>query len=238
MNILLFDPDQLSDDHSLKVTGRQHDHLRTVLNAAPGDTVRVGAVNGNTGLARVIAVGADATRLRVELRDQPPPPLPLTLVLALPRPKMMRRILQTLASLGVKEIHLVNSVRVEKSFWQTPWLQPDSIRENFLLGLEQSGDTRLPALHLHRRFKPFVEDELPRIASASTALVAHPRTATDCPRDLDGPVTLAVGPEGGFIDYEVDKLRDCGFQAVSLGPRILRVETAIPVLVASLFASL
>ena len=52
---------------------------------------------------------------------------------------------------------------------------------------------------------------------------------------LSSPVTLAVGPEGGFIDYEIGKLCEAGFQPVTLGSRILRVETAIPVILGRLF---
>ncbi|MDY3198950.1 MAG: 16S rRNA (uracil(1498)-N(3))-methyltransferase, partial [Pseudomonadaceae bacterium] len=167
--------------------------------------------------------------------DQPPPPkLPLTLLLAMPRPKMFRRILQHCATLGVAQIVLLNSYRVEKSFWQTPFLQPDSIRENLLLGLEQARDTVLPELHIEKRFKPFVEDRLPELLGDSLGLVAHPGDYPPCPRAVDGAVTLAIGPEGGWIAYEVDKLIEAGLQPVQLGERILRVETAVTALVARL----
>jgi 16S rRNA U1498 N3-methylase RsmE len=48
-------------------------------------------------------------------------------------------------------------------------------------------------------------------------------------------VTLAIGPEGGFIPYEVEKLFGCGFNAVHMGERILNVETAVPALIARLY---
>jgi RsmE family RNA methyltransferase len=96
--------------------------------------------------------------------------------------------------------------------------------------LEQSCDTILPQVYLRPRFKPFVEDELPDISSGTTAYVAHPGTGMDCPRTFQNPASLAIGPEGGFIPYEVEKLQSCGFIPVNLGERILRVETAVPVL--------
>lgn len=235
MNLLLFSPEDLQQDATLSVRNRQHRHVREILKANVGDSLKVGAINGNTGTGKVLASGASTTTLAIELNSPPPAALPLKLVLALPRPKMMRRILQTVASLGIKEIHLINSYRVDKSFWQTPWLEADAIREQFILGLEQCGDTLLPTIQLHKRFKPFVEDLLPAIAANTQALVAHPHEADPCPVSLTEATTLAIGPEGGFIPYEIDKLAACGFTPVSLGPRILRVETAIPVLVSRLF---
>ena len=172
--------------------------------------------------------------MHVQLDQPAPDPLPLTLLLALPRPKMLKRILQATSALGVKTIYLMNSYRVDKSFWGSPLLQPDKLREQLALGLEQACDTLLPEVHLRPRFKPFVEDELPGIVENSTAYVAHPGATTACPRQGDGRMTLAVGPEGGFIPYEVDKLQRCGFIPISLGARILRVETAVPVLLSRL----
>ncbi|MAT52344.1 MAG: 16S rRNA (uracil(1498)-N(3))-methyltransferase [Porticoccaceae bacterium] len=236
MNLLLFRPEQREDTGQLRIDGRQHRHLLAYLNAEPGDTIKVGEIGGQIGRATVLQITASEALLEVTLERAPPAAVDITLILALPRPKMLKRIFQTAASLGIKTIHLVNSYRVEKSYWQTPWLAPGSIEEQLILGLEQSCDTVLPQVHLHKRFKPFVEDQLPKLIENTTPLVAHPYTDTPCPTAKTGPVSLAIGPEGGFIPYEVDKLEQVGFQTVSLGPRILRVETAIPVLVSRLTA--
>lgn len=234
MNLLLFNRGNLDGDGHLWVDGRQHLHLRDVLQVQSGDSVRVGEINGLMGTGTVTDTTDDSTCLSIVLDKQPPPAVPIKLILALPRPKMMRRVLQTIASLGVKELHLINSYKVDKSYWSTPWLEPKAIREQLILGLEQSADTLLPQVFLHKRFKPFVEDELPAVIDGTRALVAHPYTDTPCPTGLSEPISLAVGPEGGFIPYEVEKLQECHFQPVSLGPRILRVETAIPVLITRL----
>ncbi len=236
MNLLLFEARELNDDRELMLAGRRHRHLRETLVLVAGDTLRVGQINGPVGSARILETGDHQSRLAVTLTDEPPSPLQLQLVLALPRPKMMRRVLQAVAGLGIKDLHLIHSYRVEKSYWQTPWLTSEQIREQLLLGLEQGGDTRMPRVSLHRRFKPFVEDDLPGLIAGTRALVAHPRGGSPCPSAPNEPITLAVGPEGGFIDYEVDKLVEAGCEPFSLGPRILRVEVAIPYLVARLTA--
>jgi RsmE family RNA methyltransferase len=148
---------------------------------------------------------------------------------------MLRRVFQTVAAMGVPRIILVNSYRVEKSFWQTPFLEPEAIREQLILGLEQARDSVLPEIVIEKRFKPFVEDRLPAITDGTLGLVGHPGNYPPCPRGLNEPVTLAIGPEGGWIPYEIDLLGKAGLQPVQLGDRILRVETAVTALLARLF---
>jgi len=148
---------------------------------------------------------------------------------------MLKRIIQTATTMGVKKIYFIHSWKVEKSFWHSPWLNDEKIEENCILGLEQAKDTVMPEIHLRKRFKPFVEDELPDIAKASKKILAHPGESRACPMDIQQQTTLIIGPEGGFTPYEVDKLKEADFEAVHLGERILRVETAVPVLLGRLF---
>ncbi|MGM0768791.1 MAG: 16S rRNA (uracil(1498)-N(3))-methyltransferase [Pseudomonadota bacterium] len=235
MNLaLLFAEDFVAADRAV-LSGRRLTHLHQVLKVTEGDLIPVGMVGGDIGSGRVVNLTDTRAEILVELTEAPPPPLPLTLILAMPRPKMFRRVLQTCATLGVKDIWLINSYKVEKSFWQTPWLSDEHLRENLTLGLEQARDTVLPEVHIRKLFKPFVEDELPALLAGKRALVAHPGTAAPCPVHLEQPAALCVGPEGGFTPYEVGKLEEAGCQGVHLGRRILRVETAVPVLVSRLF---
>ena len=234
MNLLLLKSDNLTGNHA-RISGRQLQQLVNVQRCAVGDSIRVGEINGAMGRATILELNKSQALLEVVLDSPAPPPIPLTLILAMPRPKMLRRSLQTIAAMGVKQIYLINSFRVEKSFWQTPFLKPEAIEEEFLLGLEQARDTSLPELHIRKRFKPFVEDELPEIIKGRKNLLAHPVIETRCPIDIQQPATLAVGPEGGFIPYEVESLNTAGFETVHIGPRILRVETAVPALISRLF---
>ncbi|WP_224416448.1 16S rRNA (uracil(1498)-N(3))-methyltransferase, partial [Modicisalibacter tunisiensis] len=168
--------------------------------------------------------------------DQPPPAaLPVHLVLALPRPRMLARTLEHVTALGVKQLTLLHTRRVEKSYWQSPELDPARIHDHLVLGLEQAGDTMLPTVTVERRFRPFVEDRLPALLDGRRGLLAHPGMPDPCPRGLSEPCTLLVGPEGGFIPYEVERLREAGCEGIHLGERILRVETAVTALLARLF---
>lgn len=235
MNLALLFPDDFIEEGRVRLSGRRRTHLDAVLNAAEGDVIPVGVLDGGIGDGKIVRLSPDEAELDIQIHSEAPTALPLTLVMAMPRPKMFRRILQTATTLGVKDIWLINSWKVEKSFWQTPWLSEAALLENMTLGLEQARDTRLPQVHIRKLFKPFVEDELPALVRDRHALVAHPGTETPCPQNLNEPTLLCVGPEGGFTDYEVGKLADAGCEPVNLGPRILRMETAVPALIARLF---
>lgn len=237
MNLLLLEPEELPADGSpVRVGGRRFEHVRRVLRSEVGDLLRLGVLGGWLGHGRILHLADDHLEILVDaaadpetgLQRAPPPPLPVTLVLALPRPKVLRRLLSAIASLGVSKIYLLHAYRVDKSYWQSPLLSEDSLRRALCLGLEQAGDTRLPELHLRRRFKPFVEDELPTLAAGTQALALHPAATAPCPRAIEAPATLAIGPEGGFLPYEIEKLQAAGLQPITLGPRILRVETVVP----------
>ena len=235
MNLLLLEAADFVAADRVILRDRRLTHLQEVHRAEAGEHLRVGLLGGQMGQGRLLRLEAKEAELKIELQQAPPAKLPVTLLLALPRPKMLRRVLQTVASMGVPRLVLLNSYRVEKSFWQTPFLEPQAIREQLLLGLEQARDTVLPEVVIEKRFKPFVEDRLPQLVTGTRGLVGHPGDYPTCPRALSEPVTLAIGPEGGWIPYEVEKLTEAGLQPVQLGDRILRVETAVSALLARLF---
>lgn len=225
--ILLYQEDFINKDR-VRLSGRRFAHIRDILSAEPGQGFQVGLLGGKVGIGTVSVIAQDAVELTVLLEHEPPPALPATVILALPRPKVFKRVLQGITAMGVKRIILLNSWRVDKSYWHSPILTPENLQEQTLLGLEQARDTILPKIEIQQRFKPFVEDILPSIAHGTCALVAHPHAAQACPANLDETITLAIGPEGGFTPYEVAKLEEAGLNPVHLGPRPLRVEVAIP----------
>jgi 16S rRNA (uracil1498-N3)-methyltransferase len=221
MNLLLLFPEDFVSHSRARVSGRRLEEIERIGSAQ----LRVGVIDGRIGTASVVGPG----ELEVTLDSDPPPPLPLTLVLALPRPKVLGRVIAAATSLGIKRIFLINAWRVEKSYWKTPKLQ--RLRDHAILGLEQARDTVMPQIETYRFFRSFVEELKPE----GLALVAHPGAADPCPRGVQQSVTLAIGPEGGFIGEEIASFERIGFRAVSFGPRVLRVETAVSALVGRLF---
>jgi len=232
LNLVLLEAGDLARDGSIRLTGRRALHLTTVLRTAPGSRIRVGLVGGLLGEAEVRSADPGEVVLAATLDRPPPPASPVSLLLALPRPKILRKVLQAAAAMGVKRIALVGSYRVEKSYFGSPLLEPEAIREQLLLGLEQGRDTVLPTVTIDRFFKPFVEDALEAVFPSCARLLAHPVDAPlvealppSAPRQT---AVVAIGPEGGWTSYEVGALRAGGFVPFSLGPRALRVDQAVP----------
>ena len=229
MNIVILEDADFIGERRAVLDGRRFGHIVKVLKSKFGDRLRIGRLDGDLGSGVIVELSSLRVELEVDFECPPPPPLPVCLLLALPRPKVMRRVLAAAVTMGVKEIFLFNSWRVEKSYWQTPWLMVERQREISLLALEQAGDTRLPKISLKPRFRPFVEDEVPLLAQDREAWLLHPQARFGLPEVSKRPSALvAIGPEGGFIPFEVEMLTSVGLQPVSIGPRILRVEQALP----------
>ncbi len=228
MNLILVEPEELRADGTARLAGRRARHAHEVLAAAPGERLRAGVVGGRMGQAEVLSSAGDELVLALRPEAEPPPPAPLQLLVALPRPKVLRRVLQAVAAMGVKRLVLCGSYRVERAYFGSPALAPEAVRAELLLGLEQGRDTILPEVQVRRLFKPLVEDELATLLPAPCRLLAHPVA----PPRLAAPpgagdVAVAIGPEGGFTAYEAQLLEAHGWTPFSLGERVLRVDSAV-----------
>ena len=236
MNIVLLDPRQTESDLWNITASRQLEHLKTHVNVQVGDTLKVGIREGKRYLTEIVEITEHSIRVKSLQEESVPEKLPVTLVVAMPRPKVLRRLMMDAVTMGVEKLILIHSYRVDKSYWQTPFLQ--QIKHYIMLGLEQAGDTIAPQVEIYKRFKPFTEDVLPILINEHCpAYVAHPYTTLKMPSAIEHPCIVLIGPEGGFIPYEVDLLIKNGCQAVSLGNRILRTETAISYVLGRLFSS-
>ena len=234
MNMIIIFKNDFVDENEVILEDERARHVKNVLRSKVGDTLVVGTLNKNMGRGCVKAIDSDRVSITVTFDHKPPDASPITLVLALPRPIVLNRMLMHITTLGIKHIHLIHSQRVEKSYWSSPVLQEEKLQQQFILGLQQAKDTMLPEIYLHKRFKPFVEDELPLICDGADKILAHPKGVAVPSVQKSNKIVVVVGPEGGFIPYEIEKFEEVGFQTVSLGERILRVETAVPVLVSKL----
>lgn len=236
MNIVLLDPRQTESELWSITSKRQLEHLKQHIDIQVGNTLKVGIREGLRYSTEVVEVTEQIVKLKPIQIESVPAKLPVTLIVAMPRPKVLRRLIMDSVTLGVENIILLHSYRVDKSYWQSPFLQ--QLDQYVTLGLEQAGDTVAPKIEIYKRFKPFVEDILPSLITAEKpAYVAHPYAQSKMPFAIEYACTLLIGPEGGFIPYEIDLLVKNGCQAVSLGNRIIRTETVIAYSLGRLFGA-
>jgi len=237
MNRILFESRELNDGRAV-FGGVRAEHVLNVLHGEVGQILKTGEVDGSIGTSEILAVDrSNPADPRIEVRCEHTGVslMPwVDLVLAPPRPRVMKRLLPQLASLGVGRIFLVGAKKVEKDFWGATLLKPENYRPLLIDGLMQAGTTALPQLETRRNFRKFVREEMDALFPDSIRLVAHPAPLADAPIASGRRLLLAIGPEGGWTDEEVSLLESHGFARYSLGARILRTDTATVALLAQL----
>jgi 16S rRNA (uracil1498-N3)-methyltransferase len=242
VNLILLEEHDRLDANCVRLADARAAHLLNVLRVTPGQTVRVGLLDGPFGAGTVESVGNGEVMLRCVFDTETPPRPRVDVLLALPRPKVMRRLWPQLAALGVGQIILTNAERVERHYFDTHILTESSYRPLLIDGLQQARDTRLPVISIHRQFKILVEDHLEGLFGAGLRVVADPGGTTSIgaavPDRQNERVLIAIGPEGGWNAFELRLLAAHGFQLVGLGPRTLRVDTACTALLAIAHATL
>lgn len=236
MNLILLEPGEVGGACDVRLSGTRAAHLLNVLHVAAGHQVRVGIMDGPCGVGTVQSVSGDTIELRCSF-DATIPTRPLVdVLLALPRPKVLRRLWAQIAALGVGQIIVTNAERVERHYFDTHVVTPECYRPLLIEGLQQARDTRLPTVSIHRRFKVLIEDELDTLFGRGVRVVADPaatrRAGAVVRESVEARVLLAVGPEGGWNDFEVQLLETHGFQPVGMGLRTLRTDTACIALLA------
>ena len=233
MNIILFEKNELVGE-TVIMDGDRARHIVKILRSKPGDTLKVGMIEGEIGKGVITDLSKKQpyrVRLEVSLTEKNINKPRIDIMLAMPRPIMLKRILSQATELGVGAFYIVNAKRVEKSFWDSNLMDPVNYRQHLRKGLEQAIDTRLPEVHFCKGFKPFMDKKIPGLKNDyEHLLLAHPGcilSISEAIREPNGRVLLAVGPEGGWIDYEVKLMTESGFTGFSIGSRILRVDTAV-----------
>ena len=242
MNLILLDERDGLGSGEVTISDARAAHLLNVLKVAPGQSVRVGVLDGPLGVGIIESTDDGRVSVRSVFDADTPARPRVDVLLALPRPKVMRRLWAQLAALGVGQVILTNAERVERHYFDTHVLTEACYRPLLIEGLQQARDTRLPTVSISRQFKVLVEDHLDTLFSEGVRLVADPggtmSVASAISGHTDQRVLLAIGPEGGWNAFELALLQAHGFKPVSLGPRTLRVDTACIALLTIVHASL
>ena len=230
MNLILFEPSEVGRDNRIRASGTRARHLINVLKVPPGHQVRVGIVDGPTGVGTVVSVGIDSVTLDCTFDKSVPERPRVDLLLAVPRPKVLRRLWAQIAALGVGQVILTNAEKVERDYFDSHVMEEEGFRPLMIDGLQQARDTRVPIVSVHKRFTVLVEDDLDRLFPEGRRLVAHPGSRhtfrSELSPDIPERVLVAIGPEGGWNDFELALLDRHGFTRVGLTSRTLTTTTA------------
>ncbi len=231
MNIILFE----EVPQFIPLSDRRGRHLKKVLKAGAGDCLKAGLVNGPRGEVRVEAIEPDG--YRVSWRESGPAVglYPLTLLVGFVRPISVKRILREAASLGVERLIFAVTDTGERSYLAANLWKTGEYREYLINGLQTAGGTVLPEVELCGGLREALE-----LVETSPGTTAHGEAPVRLVLDnvgggrplaqveLTGPraAVLAVGSERGWSERERGLFRQAGFEAVGLGSRVLRTETA------------
>ena len=259
MNRILFEKSEITDGIAT-FCGERAEHVMNVLHGEVGQILKTGEIDGKIGTSEIVEIcgwrsgkdsasqvggehltgGAESLPLRIKVRvshtEKSIEPW-IDIILAPPRPRVMKRLLPQLATMGVGRIMLVGAQKVEKDFWGATLLKEENYRPLLIDGLMQGGTSILPKIECWKSFNRFLREGLSSFATTER-IVAHPYVEKVGEKSwswrTDVKPLLAIGPEGGWTDEEVAKLMDNGFRGYSLGSRILRTDTATIALLAQL----
>lgn len=218
------EPEAVSADRLLLDADESH-HLLRVHRAAVG--AEFDAVDGRGHLYRCVldSVERGIAAARIESRDVNAGELPfgIRLLVGMPDPGPVETVVEHAVPLGVTAIDFAVCARSGRDPLSEPRL--DRLRRIARASLKQSRRTRLPEL----LSSPSLEAAVAALGAAEVRIVADSdgQTRIEPPLNrIQGIVALAVGPPGGFIDWELGVLRGAEFQPISLGPSRLATETA------------
>ena len=210
----------------LKPNDRRVVHIKEVLRMNVGDYLYVGVEGGSIGKALIKEDDEGGMLLEVDTYWKSPAPLPVHLLVGLPRPQTARRLLREIPSLGVEKITFFLAEKSEPSYrnsklWSTfEWQQ--QLRE----GTEQAFVTHIPEAQHADTLAEAIGSLSSRGRLAFDLYEAKTAFYWESVQELK-QMTLAFGPEGGWTESEREILREESFKLCTLGPRVMRVETAV-----------
>lgn len=223
--------DQIKDN-SVILHGEDRHHLLNVLRQGPGDEITVLNGKGEEYLVRITEATVDQVKGEIvkQMERQSEPRVKITLVQSLPKADKFEWILQKNTELGVSRFQPVfterSNIKLDQAAQSRKLERWNKIIQE---AAEQSGRQIIPVLEPIRRWSEMLA------AYSGAGLVLIPwegesgqslKQVLERQPGIPGSVTVLIGPEGGFSLKEVEEAKEKGAIPVTLGPRILRTETA------------
>jgi 16S rRNA (uracil1498-N3)-methyltransferase len=216
---VLVSPEALAG-RGVRLEGAGYRHLFRARRLPVGAVVRV--VDGAGGTRAAVVASVDRRGAELRLGERLPsrdPARAVTVLVAAPRPERAAWMVEKLTELGVVAVRLLAAEHATRDVAEGKLAR---LRRVAVSALEQCGGSRLPELS-----GPHALRELPAlIAGAGLTCHLDPGAAAPLAPAGDGAAGVLVGPEGGWSPGELALFRELGLTGATLGPRLLRVETA------------
>lgn len=231
MNIIILNQEDFLNKNYYKISDERFTHIKKILKSQIGDILEIGILNGKIGKAKIIEMSNSEIILEIDSLEFSVIKAPtIDIICALPRPQTLKKVLNTIATMGVSNLHLIRSEKVEKSYFHSPLLEEKKYTNYLIEGLAQGKRIQLPKVTIHHKFKVFFNNFLTEANTNSSLLLAHPDNSKYLRKESiinSEQITIAIGPEGGWNEYEINHMEEKGFKRFKLSENILRVETAV-----------
>ena len=230
MNIIILTKNDRIENQRYSIDDKRFIHIKNILKAEEGNVLEVGLLNGMLGTARIQSITDAKIILElVELCSSDDVEVNIELICALPRPQTLKKILNLSATMGIKNLFFIRSEKVEKSYFHSPLLLEENYTKYLLDGLAQGKRTHIPNVYFFKRFKKFFEEQFNDIDD-KLLFVADQSADSYFIKDEIAEaknITLAIGPEGGWNEFELNYMKERGFVPIKLSDSTLRVENAV-----------
>jgi 16S rRNA (uracil1498-N3)-methyltransferase len=215
----------------IDISGEDYNHIRKVLRLKSGDRITVCDGEGTDYLVEIVNFEDAAVKTRIveSIKNSTEPPVQITLFQGLPKSDKMDYIIQKAVELGICEIV---PVITERTVVKTDRKNSDKKCERWnrisMEAAKQCNRGIIPKVEFPVSFK----EALDAAKGSSLSLIPYEKETGINLREVltnrssKGKVSVFIGPEGGFTETEIEAALSCGIQPVTLGPRILRTETA------------
>jgi 16S rRNA (uracil1498-N3)-methyltransferase len=231
MSERFYSAERITGEQAMLADSEAH-HLLHVMRISAGDRVTLFDGSGAEFVAEVVAPRRSQVELAILSRTEIDCELdfPLIVGVALPKGDRQKWLVEKLTELGVsKLVPLIT----ERSVAEPKPASRVRLEQAVIKASKQCGRNLLMEIAVAKSWEEFVRNSRDSAGPDTHCMIAHPggEPMVDFQVRLHGVKVLAVGPEGGFAEHEVDVAVKQGWQVVSLGRRILRVETAALALV-------
>jgi 16S rRNA (uracil1498-N3)-methyltransferase len=221
----------LFDQPTVRLEGSEAHHLLHVLRLAVGDEVELFDGENGAASAEITSTSRSSVELQVRQRRESSQIVgrSIDLATAVPKSDRFRWLVEKATELGVGRLLPLKTAR---SVVHPNDGKLQKMRQTVIAACKQSGRNRLMAIEPIINWNSLIAEEF----GEKTVIVAHPSGEPLQPLlaacDMDRPLLLVIGPEGGLSDEEVEQARSAGAMLANLGENILRIETAAVVLAA------